>query len=276
MRRPAEPIRPQARAFECGPDVSFRLGGAGSSGPDVRALAEGLHVRHARDRCEKLGRRPRRVGDHFEDLPAQRVLEALGPIDRQHAPLVQQHDPRAPLGLVQVRRGHDDREATREELGQQLPELAARHGIDARGRLVEQEHLRLVDERAGQGELLLHATREPIGAPRAKRRQLGHVQETIARGLIAPDAVDFGEEPDVLVDREIAVEREPLRQVADIAGDGAVRSHGIVAEDRHAPSIRMQSGRTRGGSTSSCRPRRGRSCRTSPPARPRTTRRRAR
>ena len=46
------------------------------------------------------------------------------------------------------------------QLAEQLPELAARHGVDAGRRLVEEQDLRAMDERAAERELLLHAARQ--------------------------------------------------------------------------------------------------------------------
>jgi hypothetical protein len=40
--------------------------------------------------------------------------------------------------------------------------------------------------------------------------------------------VDLGEEGDVLVDGQVAIETEALRQVADAAGDGAVLASRIA------------------------------------------------
>ena len=50
-------------------------------------------------------------------------------------------------------------------------------------------------------------------------------------------AVDLGEEGDVLVDGQVAVEAEALRQVADLAGDGAMLGDGIAAEHADAPGV---------------------------------------
>ncbi len=130
----------------------------------VRALAERLDVFDAGKRRQQLERRPRRVGDDLEQSPGEAGLEGGRAIDGEHAPLVQQRDARAPLRLVEVRRRHHDGEPVAEELRQQLPELAPRDRIDAGRRLVEQQHLRLVDERAGERQLLLHAARQAIGA----------------------------------------------------------------------------------------------------------------
>ena len=59
--------------------------------------------------------------------PCSDALQRRGLIERQQPPFVQQRDARAALGLVEIRRRHEDREAATEELGEQLPELAARH-----------------------------------------------------------------------------------------------------------------------------------------------------
>ena len=136
-------------------------------------------------------------------------------VDREQLSLVEQRDPRAALRLVQIRRRHDDRDALSEKLGKQLPELAARDRIHTGRRFVEQDQRRLMDQRAGQRELLLHATRQLVGQPRSERRQLRHVEQAVALSLVVADAVNLGEERDVLVDAEIAVEAEPLREVAD-------------------------------------------------------------
>ena len=135
---------------------------------------------HARQRVDGRARRRR---DHFEQLAAQHVLQRGRLVEREQVALVQERDARAALGLVQIGRRHQDREAATEELGEQLPELAPRHGIDAGRRLVEQEDPRLVHERAGERELLLHAARQPIGAAGAERRQLRHLEQPVARRL---------------------------------------------------------------------------------------------
>ena len=66
----------------------------------------------------------------------------------------------------------------------------------------------------------------------AKRRELRHLEQPVAPRAVVADAVDLGEERDVLVDAEIAVEAEPLRQVADRAGDPAVVAHRIEVRAR--------------------------------------------
>jgi hypothetical protein len=53
----------------------------------------------------------------------------------------------------------------------QLPELAARKWIDAGGRFVQNEQFRVVNQRAAQPQLLLHAAGELAGRALGKGRQ---------------------------------------------------------------------------------------------------------
>ena len=124
------------------------------------------------------GRAP--SADDFEHDPGKRGLQRRRLVERHHGAFVQQRDAAAALGLVEVRGGHDDGQPRREELRQQLPELAARYRVHARRRLVEEQEPGPVDQRAGERELLLHAARQAVGATAAERRQLGHVEETVA------------------------------------------------------------------------------------------------
>src|SRR5690606_23142878 len=106
----------------------------------------------------------------------------------------------AAFGLVEIWRGNQDRQATCQKLPEQLPELAPRHRIDARRRLVEHDERRLVNERARQRELLLHAARQACREPAAERFESGQRQQPIARGPEVTYAVHTCEELDVLVD----------------------------------------------------------------------------
>ena len=57
----------------------------------------------------------------------------------------------------------------------QVPELPARERIDAGGRLVQNQQVGVVDQRAAEAELLLHAARE-LAAPAGRRRGRGPVR----------------------------------------------------------------------------------------------------
>ena len=94
-------------------------------------------------------------------------------------------EPIAALGLVEIGGGDDDGDAFLAQVVEDAPEVAARDRIDAGGRLVEQQHLRRVDQRAGEARVSASCRRTtarpggresascrrlPAGAPRAPRR----------------------------------------------------------------------------------------------------------
>src|SRR5581483_3777300 len=98
---------------------------------------------------------------------------------------------------------------------EELPELPPRERVHARRRLVEDEEVRVVEERAAEPELLLHAARELRRGAVAERREAGAREEELAplgaRGARASEQAP--EEVEVLGDRERRVEvpSEPLR-----------------------------------------------------------------
>ena len=251
--------------------------------PVTRKPAPSSDLRHARGRVRAgvrrkanvhrarrtCARRRRRATDSMTGMarawsatvsssmrPGRLRPERVGRVEGEPLAVVQQGDAMAALGFVEVRRAHQNRDALLQELGEQFPELAARHRIDAGRRLVEQDHARLVDQRAGKRELLLHAAREPFGQTIAERQELRELQQPATPLLVAPQPVDLGEERDVLVDAQVAVETEPLREVAHRA-----RDLGVVARPDRCPACarrrrRRGAARTAGGWSSSCRRRR--------------------
>ena len=69
---------------------------------------------------------------------------------------VHQGDAVAAQGLVHEMGGDEDRDALAAgEVDEELPELVAGDGVDARGGLIEQEHVGLVQDGDGQGQPLL-------------------------------------------------------------------------------------------------------------------------
>ena len=178
--------------------------------------------------------------DHFEQGAGQRGAQRGRAIEREELPLIEQRDSRAALRFVEVRRGHQDGDASGQELRQQLPELAPRDGIDAGRGLVEQNHARLVNQSASERELLFHAAGQAVGEPFAKGGQLHHFEEAIAPAGVVGNAMNLGEERDVLVDAEVTVKTEPLRQVADARGDLAMLFHWIETENANLAFVRVQ------------------------------------
>ena len=153
---------------------------------------------------------------------------------RQHAAGVHRGEPAEDLGLLHVGGRHHHRHAgpPLADAIDELPELAPRERIHAGGGLVEHEQLRVVDQRAAEAELLLHAARELPGRALAEARQTGGREQLVdlrlALGARVPEQA--AEEVDVLEHRERRVEvlAEPLRHVGDPIRD--LRAEGALAE----------------------------------------------
>ncbi len=99
-----------------------------------------------------------RIDDHAvaRHLPGQALDRALG----HDAPLAQHGDPVA--GLLDLRQKvgvQKNRRAALRLLPQEVADLAPAHRIDAVGRLVQQEDVRLVHQRGGEAQPLRH----PLG-----------------------------------------------------------------------------------------------------------------
>ena len=118
-------------------------------------------------------------------LTAGQRLELVGRAGDEQLRQVEVADLAAALGLVHVVRGDEERDALGGELEQQVPQLAARDRIDAGGRLVEEDHARLVHQRGAEREPLLPAAGEQAGAPidvRADVRELDRRVAALAAG----------------------------------------------------------------------------------------------
>ena len=123
---------------------------------------------------------------------------------------------------------------------QLVPEVAARLRVHARGGLVEQQQLRVVQQACGQREPLLPATGQ-------RARELvctGHQSDVGQRLLNASaailHAVHARDEVEVLANREIFPERKPLRHVTDFAFDRLGLANDVVAEAGTFTAIRCQ------------------------------------
>ena len=92
-----------------------------------------------------------------------------------HPAGVHRGEPIEPLRFFHIGRSNHDAHAgaPRADVVDQLPELAARQRVDPCGRLVEDQQVRIVDQRAAQRQLLLHAARQLAGRPVGKRIEAG-------------------------------------------------------------------------------------------------------
>ena len=95
--------------------------------------------------------------------------------------------------------------------------ISIRAGVQAAGRLVEDQHLGVVQEHAGQAQPLRHAAGKAGDEGLALVAQVDQVEHLVA-DLLPPrtlDAVGRGEELQVLDDLHVVVDAEEVGHVAD-------------------------------------------------------------
>ncbi len=193
-----------------------------------------------------------RLGDHVGNRALRQQL-AVGDVG----------DLVTALGLVHVVRGDQHGHALGGQLVDLAPELAPRLGVDAGGGLVEQQQLRLGEDAGAQRQTLLPAARQlarqlPL-APRQPEPLDGGARLPARVG----HAVDAGHELEVLQDRQVLVQAEALRHVADVALDLLVLRADVEAERTCRGRCRASAGRTACARWWSCRSRWGRGSRRS-------------
>src|SRR5262249_48913344 len=112
-----------------------------------------------------------------------------------------------PLRHIEDVRGENDGAAGPRSVVQQVLDLARDRGVEAGQRLVEDQQLGIVQERAGERRLLFHAARKALAALVAVRPQVEALEQLLARsrdalGVHAPEAAD---ESEVFDRRELVV-----------------------------------------------------------------------
>ncbi len=178
-----------------------RQGQAGHPQRPVR-LGEDLAAGLRQDRRQLLPLRrlgPRRPhpgevgGVRRDEVLDAHVREQLPPADHDQVVRRQRH-------LAHEVAGDEDRPALRGQLLHQVPHPEDALGVQAVDGLVEEQHLRVAEERRRDAEPLAHAEREALRAP------LGHVLEADhAQDLVHPLRRDAGE----LGEREQMAARAP-------------------------------------------------------------------
>ena len=145
----------------------------------------------------------------------------------------------------------------------ELPQALALARVEAGRRLVEQQHRGLGEQPDRDVDPLLVAAREGPDLVVAALAEPGLLEHPLDRRVDVGDALEAGEQAQVLGHGQPPVERRLLRHPADLAGS------------RDRARVRARGSRRGSRAASSCRPRWGRS----PPAarrdRPRTRRRAA-
>ena len=126
----------------------------------------------------------------------------------------------------------------RAQLAEQLAQLDPGARVQAGGRLVEEEHLGVVDEGVGQAQPLLHAARQGLDVRVALVAQVDQLQEVADHPPTGGrrDAVAASEEVEVLPDLHVVVDPECVRHEAEdathlvgVPGDRPAGDLGVAA-----------------------------------------------
>src|SRR5581483_4778720 len=132
------------------------------------------------------------------------------------------------LRLVEVVRGQQDRLPERPQGADHVPGRAPRSGVEARRRLVEEEHLGIADQPEPEVEA------PPLAAgerPYPRVPLLGEADELDHLVRVARPLVVAGEQIEVLGDAQVLVHRTRLEDDADTLPPVAPGALGVLAED---------------------------------------------
>jgi hypothetical protein len=138
------------------------------------------------------------------------------------------------LRLGQQVCAHHDRAALEGELADQLEHGVGRLRVQARGRLVEQEQLRLVQDRPGEGQSGLHARRVPTHGVVERVRDAEALRRRLdRRPQVAGHPVQLGGVGQVVVAGQSVVERGLGRHHAAAGPHPVAVAVGVQTEGPH-------------------------------------------
>ena len=136
--------------------------------------------------------------------------------------------------------GEEDRPPLGGERAKQLAEPADALRVEPVRRLVEDEHLRVAEQRAGQAEPLAHAERVPADAPSGRVREIDELEHFLHSR--ARDARRRREHPQVIAPRSARMEVGGLEHCADLlVGESSCRVD--ATHDRRPARCRLERAR---------------------------------
>ena len=187
----------------------------------MQALAEDGDLVRLGHAGQRLAGAPGIEHPDLHELGPEQCLYLRRRVHGEEAPMVHEGHAAAALRLVEVGRAHDDGDALFQHLVEDSPEIAAGHRIDSVGGLVEEDDVRLMDQRTGEAELLLHASRELVREPALEGPEAAEVEEPphSRRALRLGHLEEISVEVQILQHGQVPVEPESLGHVGDAALD---------------------------------------------------------
>src|SRR5688572_12563355 len=160
--------------------------------------------------------------DAQDGAEAEPSLDVGDPTLGQHLAAVDDRDAGAELlQLGEDVAADQDRLAECPQLAQQLAQFDSRPWVEPRGRLVEQQDQRVVHERVGQAQALLHPPREGLDVVVALATEIDQLKEIAdhAPPVGRPDPVAAREEIEVFPYLHVVVDAERVRHEPEDAAN---------------------------------------------------------
>src|SRR5205823_4935836 len=135
----------------------------------------------------------------------------------------------------------EDRDPAMAEIIEQVPDLLAMDGVEARSWFIQENKRRIVDERAGHRQHLAHSARKIVGHGVAFLLEIGQDEQSLdARGQLGSGyPARATEKANVLLHRQIAIKAETLGDITKLrARQMAIAPH-IHVGDLGAAARRM-------------------------------------
>src|SRR5262245_2624518 len=146
----------------------------------------------------------------------------------------------APLGLVHVVGRYQHRQTLAGQRMDLVPELAPRLGVDTGRRLVKQQELRRMHDTGGERQPLLPAARQRAGQlilPLGEAEPLQRAIDLLADRL---QPIEPRHEFEILPDRQVLIEGEALRHVANLELDTVALGDDVEPKAGALPRVRFQ------------------------------------
>ncbi len=188
-------------------------------------VSEGIHVPDSLQVGEcpphQPGSRPQ-----AENPPRGSAAQFSGRSQRDEPPPVKKSHVGAELRFVQIGRGEHQGLSFLVQVVENPPDLPARDRVHPCSGLVEEEQLRVVQQRGREGELLFHASGQGRRPAVPEGKEAGSLQNRPAPlpDLLSRGSVEFPQEVEIFLHGALPVEAEALGHVAPHRGTPSFRS----------------------------------------------------